>query len=103
MEMSESNKADVQRLLAAENLKRFNWFENRPPRADEVGIVKKETKWGVRWQVYATDKRAYPEYDKWHEDEGPALLDFLDMVRRNNEYFSLLDERLRQTDGTDVP
>lgn len=100
--MSEPNKADIQRILAAENLGRFNWFEDRPPRADEVGIVKKDTKWGTRWQVYSTDERAYPDYDQWHEDEGSALVDFLDMVRRNNEYFANLDERRRQADATDV-
>jgi hypothetical protein len=100
--MSETRMGDVRETLVAENLGHFNWFENRPPCADEVGIVKKETKWRARWQVYATDERAYPDYDKWHEDEGPALLDFLDMVRRNKEYFSLLDERRRPTDAGDV-
>lgn len=91
--MSEPDKADIRQILADENLGRFNWFEDRPTRANEVGIVIEETQWGRRWQVYSTDERAYPDYDKWHEDEGPALVDFLDMVRRNNEYFALLGDR----------
>jgi hypothetical protein len=90
--MSDISKDGVRAILEAENLGRFNWFEDRRPRADEVGIVAHT----AGWRVYSTDERAYEQYEKVHGDEGEALTDFLKKVRATNRYFARREERLRR-------
>jgi hypothetical protein len=88
----------VRDTLAAENLERFNWFEDRGMRVEEAGIVAQ----GAGWRVYLTDEQGYPSYDKFHGDEGEALVDFLKRVRAINELVALRDKRLRKrSDATD--
>lgn len=99
--MSDTNKQNVLDTLASENLGRFNWFEERSPRPDEVGILEKATEFGTGWQVYSTDERACPQYDRWHEGEPAALADFLEKVRATNRFFALRAKRLGS--GADVP
>jgi hypothetical protein len=90
--MSETTKDGVERILSAEDLSHFNWFEDRDLRADEVGIVRL----GESWRVYSTDERANPIYDVRHADEDGALADFLKKLRATNRYFALRKNRLGQ-------
>jgi hypothetical protein len=78
--VSEEGRAQVRAAIAAEGLSCFNWFEDRSPRAHEVGILQRSD----GWLVYFTDERA-----SWsrngptlHGDEDAALEDFLDRLRR---------------------
>lgn len=87
--MKNAGKDSVRATLTAESLGHFNWFEDRQPRADEVGIVQADS----GWQVYSTDERAGAQYEKVHEDQGEALADFLKKVRATNRYFALRAER----------
>lgn len=90
--MSDTSREGVRAILEAEHLGRFNWFEDRHPHADEVGIVVQ----GAGWRVYSTDERAYEQYEKIHGDEGEALADFLMKVRATIRYFARREERLRR-------
>lgn len=90
--MSEISKEGVRKTLAADNLCRFNWFQDRGFGVEEAGIVTG----GAGWRVYLTDERAYPRYDKLHGDEGEALSDFLKRVRAINELVARREERLGQ-------
>lgn len=97
--MSEISKETVHSTLAAENLGRFNWLEDRRPRADEVGIVAHN----AGWRVYVTDERENPRYDEVHGDEGEALSDFLARVRGIDHSFARREERRRQeADSSDA-
>jgi hypothetical protein len=99
MKMNDMNKEDVLAILESENLARFNWFEDRGPRADEVGIVEQTD----GWRVYSTDERADEQYERVHDDEAEALADFLKKVRATNRYFALRAERLAaEADASDA-
>ncbi|MDQ0820814.1 hypothetical protein QFZ69_001693 [Arthrobacter sp. V1I7] len=89
--MSATNRANVRGCVGGRNLGRFNWFEDRGPRANEVGIVAQS----AGWRVYSTDERAYEQYEEVYGDEEEALADFLKKVRATNRYFARRAERLQ--------
>ena len=97
--MSETSRDTVRDMLAAENLGRFNWFEDRSMGIEEAGIVPQ----GAGWQVYLTDEEGRPRYEKFHGDEGEALADFIKRVRAINKLVALREKRLRkQSDAADA-
>jgi hypothetical protein len=77
-------------FLTAENLGRFNWFEDRSMGIEEAGIVPQ----GAGWRVYLTDEEGRPRYDKFHGDEEEALGDFLKRVRAINTLFAAREKRV---------
>lgn len=84
-------KLEVERAISSEELTHLNWYEDRAPRADEVGIVQV----GNSWRVYSTDERANARYDTNYENEETALADFLPRLRATNRYFAMREGRSR--------
>jgi hypothetical protein len=77
--VSAARRDEVAKIIADEGLRYFNWYEQRDPAAEEVGIVPRDG----GWLVYLTNERAgWKEYDPIvHADEDEALDDFLDRLR----------------------
>jgi hypothetical protein len=92
--MSEERRAQVRAAIAAERLRYFNWYEQRDPAAEEVGIVPRDG----GWLVYITNERAgWKEYDPIvHADEDEALDDFLERLRDLNFLIARRAERRRR-------
>jgi hypothetical protein len=80
--MSDAHRDEVAKIITDEGLRYFNWYEQREPAAEEVGIVPRDG----GWLVYITNERAgWKEYDPIvHADEDEALDDFLDRLRDLN-------------------
>ena len=93
--MDQFTADDVKKILSLEHLSHFNWFEDRYPEADEVGILKVAS----GWRVYSSDEKAGCPYDVVHMDEPSALADFLKRLRATNEWLTLVTERRRRELG----
>jgi hypothetical protein len=75
------SKEAVRAILDAENLVRYNWFEDRYQHEFEAGIQKVD----AGWRVYYADEKAGALFDREYADEADALTKFLDLARHNSE------------------
>ncbi len=87
--MTDVTRDAVREAIVADALEHYNWFEDREPKADEVGI--QDVAGGLR--VYSTDERAAVMYDRVHSDEVTALSDFLRKLRATNRYLASVAQR----------
>lgn len=77
-------KEDATRIIKAEQLVSYSFFEERADSSDEV-VIKNEAD---RWIVYATNERAskISEGERVFDNEGDALDSFIRRLRALNRY-----------------
>lgn len=73
------NRDDALLIIKEEELMNYRFFEDRPYKADEVVIDKKDDK----WQVYVTSERCavWEETMDEYDNESDALEDFIDRLQ----------------------
>ncbi len=75
------DKNETKKIIEIENLKNFNFFENRSIGANETVIIKN----GNHWEVFVTSEKGGKGGEKIFTTESEALIDFINRLRAGKE------------------